>query len=358
MSKFLDRINYIPGRANLAVTIYVPWDCPNQCPFCTSKKDYADTSNFSLKEILYSLKKLRHIGYIHDVVITGGEPFANLPSLSRLLHAIYRTLPHCSVFINTTLPTHDEEERENILNFLRAHRIDCLNVSRHMHFTTKLENQDFLKRVANTVKVRINSVIMGVTADYKTENIRQFIAKYDFVSKISFRGDYTKIKNQDDLRTMQDPFLRSLFQIYSLSYTRSGGCLVCNDDSFRGISVDVSYHRGLEESLVIVDDGTYIVNDIIIHQDGSISLDWGGKYKWNEDIRNQWSKESYIADPVSTPNVAYGSCNGVLYSGPEYPNGDSMSDGYGYCAESCSSYNSCGGSGYAPRCGSYNSCGG
>ena len=30
---------FVSGRNNLAVTIMVPFDCPNNCPFCESKKD-------------------------------------------------------------------------------------------------------------------------------------------------------------------------------------------------------------------------------------------------------------------------------------------------------------------------------
>lgn len=30
---------YILGRSNLAMTIFVSYDCPNHCPFCTSKED-------------------------------------------------------------------------------------------------------------------------------------------------------------------------------------------------------------------------------------------------------------------------------------------------------------------------------
>lgn len=32
--------NYICGRSNLALTIQVPYDCPNTCPFCTAKAKY------------------------------------------------------------------------------------------------------------------------------------------------------------------------------------------------------------------------------------------------------------------------------------------------------------------------------
>ena len=28
------------GRSDFSVTVYVPWNCTNNCKFCSSKKDY------------------------------------------------------------------------------------------------------------------------------------------------------------------------------------------------------------------------------------------------------------------------------------------------------------------------------
>ena len=74
-------IEYVVGRSNLALTIFVPYDCPNHCPFCTSKDDYKDTSTFSLDEIIKSIRNIAYLPQITDIVITGGEPFADLKSL-------------------------------------------------------------------------------------------------------------------------------------------------------------------------------------------------------------------------------------------------------------------------------------
>lgn len=42
------------GRSDFSVTVYVPWNCTNNCKFCSSKKDYEKIkSDFSkLKESL------------------------------------------------------------------------------------------------------------------------------------------------------------------------------------------------------------------------------------------------------------------------------------------------------------------
>ena len=35
-------MEYVAGRNNLACTIFVPYDCDNNCPFCTSKWMYRE----------------------------------------------------------------------------------------------------------------------------------------------------------------------------------------------------------------------------------------------------------------------------------------------------------------------------
>ena len=103
-------IRYIVGRNNLAITIFVPYDCPNHCPFCTSKDDYKDTSDFSLTKILDSAKEvLDNLPPIRDIVITGGEPFADLNQLQTILDVCAQYKKY--IFINTTLPVRNEESK-------------------------------------------------------------------------------------------------------------------------------------------------------------------------------------------------------------------------------------------------------
>ena len=51
-------MKYIAARKNLALTIFVPWNCTNNCPFCTSKCDYYDNKNYA--------KTLFVVGFNHD----------------------------------------------------------------------------------------------------------------------------------------------------------------------------------------------------------------------------------------------------------------------------------------------------
>ena len=45
---------YKTREGGATVTVFVPYDCQNHCPFCINKKEYADCSGFSLDKILDS----------------------------------------------------------------------------------------------------------------------------------------------------------------------------------------------------------------------------------------------------------------------------------------------------------------
>ena len=91
---------YLSGRGNLACTIFVPWDCSNNCPFCTSKEMYSRMKDdFNLEEIINKIKILNNNPIIHEYVLTGGEPLSNLDNLKKIVSAMDKV-----VYINTTLP--------------------------------------------------------------------------------------------------------------------------------------------------------------------------------------------------------------------------------------------------------------
>ena len=43
---------YKTREGGATVTVFVPYDCQNNCPFCINKKEYADCSGFSLEKII------------------------------------------------------------------------------------------------------------------------------------------------------------------------------------------------------------------------------------------------------------------------------------------------------------------
>ena len=75
---------YKTRSGGATVTIFVPYDCRNHCPFCINKKEYADCTGFSLDAILDSIRTMDAITPRCDFVFTGGEPLANLEALQKM----------------------------------------------------------------------------------------------------------------------------------------------------------------------------------------------------------------------------------------------------------------------------------
>ena len=92
---------YKTRSGGATVTVFVPYDCRNHCPFCVNKEEYADMTGFSLEAICQSIRKMDALTPYCDFVFTGGEPLANLKSLQVMLDQVSDT--H-KVYINTTLP--------------------------------------------------------------------------------------------------------------------------------------------------------------------------------------------------------------------------------------------------------------
>ena len=74
------------------VTMFVPYDCNNACPFCVNKKEYRDTSGFDLERCFQALDLMDRIFPHNDVVLTGGEPLAELGSLQSILDHINQVI--------------------------------------------------------------------------------------------------------------------------------------------------------------------------------------------------------------------------------------------------------------------------
>ena len=79
---------YKTREGGATVTVFVPYDCQNNCPFCINKQEYADCTGFSLEKILQSIHTLDAITPRCDFVFTGGEPLADLKALQQMLDAI------------------------------------------------------------------------------------------------------------------------------------------------------------------------------------------------------------------------------------------------------------------------------
>lgn len=260
-------------------TVFVPYDCNNHCPFCVNKKEYADTSKFSLDKIIESIKIIDSITPKCDFVFTGGEPLANLESLKKMLDVLPTT--H-NIYINTTFPVQPNISGDEVLSFVDSNKnkISCINISRHMHPYVEESPDELVGKIPT--KTRINCVL------YKNYNGDDRL--YDFAKRwgkyqipIQFRFDYTETTPENLYEMDNDPILQDLMSHFT--YIGLDGCRMRNGFHFKyyieelGLWERMTYHKTLPYSTIAEkdkEDGiTYdILYDILIKQNGDFHSDW------------------------------------------------------------------------------------
>ena len=263
-------MNFLVGRRNLACTIFVPFDCDNNCPFCTSKKMYKSIA-LNPDKIIKQIEQLNNNFDIVEYVLTGGEPFANLEETKRIIKAMKK---RC--FINTTLPLVDNIEE--VIDYINSEKkIQGINISRHIgHEFSGVAGLELINKIKKPI--RVNTVI---NKNFSLDEFKKFVEKWGSQMRlINLRADYTKLdttslKARDEIETfLSEEYL----------YRGSGGCLVCHSSSFEADNCFIQYHRGLMFSSVKLGDKIY-VNDVIITPDGNIYKDWDFN---NDDEFNNW----------------------------------------------------------------------
>lgn len=264
---------YKTREGGATVTIFVPYDCNNHCPFCINKEEYADMSGFSLERICQSIRRMDSITPMCDFVFTGGEPFADIEKLQVMLDEIPTT--H-RVFINTTLPVSDTVSDEDILAFTQKNKrkITCINVSRHMQKYVVESNDDLLARLS--VPFRINCVLYkNYPADHLIPYMERFLKLP--ASSIQFRFDYTATTPENLYDRRDDNIFQDLNK--AAVYTGLDGCRMRCGFHFDYKGMELNYHKTLPYSTIVETDPqsgvTYdILYDILIKQNGDIHSDW------------------------------------------------------------------------------------
>ena len=266
---------YKTREGGATVTVFVPYDCKNHCPFCINKAEYADMTGFSLEKICESIRRMDSITPYCDFVFTGGEPLANLESLQVMLDQIPTT--H-RVFINTTLPVSECQTEESVLEFAERnkHKITCINISRHMQHYVVESNDTLLSRLP--VPFRINCVLYK---NYPAEQLAPFMDRFLPIpgANIQFRFDYTETTPENLYDVENDKILHDLKQI--ATYTGLDGCRMRCGFHFDYKGMELTYHKTLPYSTITETDPesgiTYdILYDILIKQNGDIHSDWTG----------------------------------------------------------------------------------
>ena len=266
---------YKTRQGGATVTVFVPYDCGNHCPFCINKGEYADLTGFSADKICESIAIMDSITPECDFVFTGGEPFADLKSLQRMLDCIPTT--H-KVYINTTLPVSKHQSEKDIVEFTRRNcgKITCINVSRHMQRYVVESNDTLLSRLE--VPFRINCVLYK---DYPAQQIVPYLERFLPIpgANIQFRFDYTATTPDNLYDQGSDRILADLRKI--ARYTGLDGCRMRCGFHFDYKGMELTYHKTLPYSTITetdpADGVTYdILYDILLKQNGDIHSDWTG----------------------------------------------------------------------------------
>ena len=274
---------YKTRAGGATVTVFVPYDCRNNCPFCVNKQEYANCTGFSVDKIIESIRVVDSITPACDVVFTGGEPFANLDSLQRMLDAVPKT--H-KVYINTTFPVQPGCSAEEMLAFTEKNKdkITCINVSRHVDPYVEESPDEIVGQIA-TPK-RINCVLYR---DYPSDKLKDFAERWrKYNIPIQFRYDYTETTPENLYEEENDPILQDLKRQFT--YMGLDGCRMRNGFHFLYKDLHMTYHKTLPYSTIVETDDsgiTYdILYDILIKQTGELHSDWTGVKLDVEKYRN------------------------------------------------------------------------
>lgn len=259
------------GRDNLSVTVYVPYDCANNCKFCTSKEEYSNMS-LSEEDVLNTLKKVAN-STIKEVVFTGGEPMQNIETLKKMVDIVSNK----DVYINTSLLNKDSF---NFINFVNTNKsIKGVNISRHKESYVKdckTLNAIAYDEVINFIKkpVKINIVIDKDTDISKT--LKRWSTNKNVL--ISFRENFNLLTDKD---ITKNKFLQELAT--KGEFLGRSHCDVCETFTFKNTHNKFNYHSGFATTSIQIFD-TLQINDIIVFPNGEIYYDWDKKNEHIKDV--------------------------------------------------------------------------
>ena len=283
-------MDYKIGRDNFALTIFVPVDCKNGCSFCTSKKDY-QINKPDFGKVFNAISTIANYNIpFSDIVITGGEPFADITALKIILGFTQLLNPDCNFYINTSLPKDTVDKAIKLIN-----NTDCIkgvNISRHLKkvFCDKVADIEDIKRIKKPI--HFNCVLFEEPTD---KELIEYCDLYSPIGQPTFRADYRTITH-DNLHSCNYPLFRRLDNLFG--FESSTQCHVCHTDYFENGCV---LHRGVENSHIEFKNHVE-VNDIIIKQDGEIRYDWNSECIADSKVLSSLGLKTSLTSCGSTCN--------------------------------------------------------
>lgn len=285
------------GRSNLALTVFVPYDCKNSCRFCTTKKSYEEKPA-NLEAVADEMRGILYYYSfpITDVVFTGGEPMENVAALKRLIEMIEPL--NKKVYINTTFTKKNLQEFIDLVN--GNDTIQGVNISRHGE--TFERDAYLLDDIAPDCEIAKIKKPVRINCLDKGQNLKRIIDRWNGKDvELSIRRDYREQMTDDQLHNPYDPTPMMLIDM-GFSYVGKTQCNVCDTTIFEREGMIVRYHKGLERSSIL-HGNTLEFNDLIIDQNGNFAYDWKES---NERIVQEMKKEFnpfariFLSKPISS----------------------------------------------------------
>lgn len=256
------------GRDNLALTVFVPYDCANNCRFCTSKETYK-THRPSMRNVKYQIKMVlgEYNFPIKDVVFTGGEPMSDVEGLKELVSLIPSKY---NVYINTTLIKRNLEKFVDFVN--GCEKIKGVNISRHCE--TYDQDASLLSDIATDELIKLIKKPVRINCVVGNQNISKVVERWKHIGvHLYFRKDFNIEQSFAELHNPYDSLTMKLVSD-GFSFKSHTQCNVCDTTVFEKDGQIVAYHKGQKNSSIRV--GEYLeINDLIIDQSGAFTFDWG-----------------------------------------------------------------------------------
>ena len=302
------------GRDNLALTIFVPYDCRNKCPFCSSKETYR-THRPSMDNVKYQLKRvLTEFDYpIKDVVFTGGEPMADIDGLKELIDLVPSQY---NIYINTTFTNRNIDEFVGFVN--ECSKIKGINISRHSE--THEQDCALLCDIATDDKIAMIQKPVRINCVVKNQDISKVIERWNGTGvHLYFRKDFNIEQDFVELHNPYDELTMKLIE-GGFTFKSHTQCNVCDTTVFEKDGQIVAYHKGQKNSSIQIGE-ILEINDLIIDQTGAFTFDWGKndlriiaeleqKHKISLQTVVEKLKNAFRIEPTHTVYHSHYSCGG------------------------------------------------
>lgn len=309
-------VNFTFGRDNLALTVFVPFDCTNNCRFCMSKETYI-THKPSMDNVKYQMERFfKKYNYpIKDVVFTGGEPMADIDGLQELIDLVPAKY---NIYINTTYTKRNLQRFVDLLN--GCDKIKGVNISRH--YETYEQDCALLCDIATDEQISMIKKPVRINCVVDNQDISKVIARWKGTeARLFFRKNFNIEQDFTELHNPYDEVALKLVTI-GFRFKSHTQCNVCDTTIFEKEDQIVAYHKGCKNSSIITGKCVEI-NDLIIDQTGFFTFDWGATNLEIISKLEEKAQKKYLPEPF--PFVT------PLYHGRTYCGGYSRGCGSGGC---------------------------